>query len=284
MRTWAEPMSGVLAAQAATPAPTVFTSAVEVLNYALALEHLEATFYREGLRRFANQDYLNAAFQTSVRDYVATIGQDEADHVDTLTKVVTGLGGTPVLEVKYTFGYSDLPGFLKVAASLENTGAAAYTGAVHYLQGNAQLLTAALTIQGVEARHAAYLNLLTHAAPFPGAFEPAKTPAEVLAIARPFMQGAAATPAGTAAPAAAVAAVAIRDFAFVPGSVTVKVGATVTWTNEDIVPHTVTADDGSFRSGSLAQGQSFRETFRTASSIAYHCEFHASMHGTVVVT
>lgn len=278
-----------LLAQAGTPAAAttgMFTSAIDVLNYALALEHLEATFYREGLQRFANQDYLNGGFQTSVRDYVSVIGKDEADHVDTLTKVITSLGGAPVPEARYDFGYSDLAGFFKVAASLENTGVAAYTGAARYLLGNEQLLTAALTIQGVEARHAAYTNLLIAAAPFPAAFEPAKTPVEVLAVVRPFMQtGAApASPVATTAAPAAAAAVAIQDFAFVPAALSVQTGATVTWTNMDIVPHTVTADDGSFRSGSLAQGQHFSVTFHQAGSVPYHCEFHASMHGTVTVS
>lgn len=178
-----------LAAQAtpmATAAP--FTSDVDVLNYALTLEHLEAAFYQQGLAQFGNQDFLNANLQTSVRDYIAAIGQHEAAHVQTLTQVITQLGGAPIAAAAYAFGYTDLTSFLKVGMALENTGVAAYTGAAQYLIDNGDLLTAALTIHGVEARHAAYLNLLNGASPFPDAVDQPKTPAEILAIAGPFIK------------------------------------------------------------------------------------------------
>ncbi len=165
-----------------------FKNDVEVLNYALTLEHLEATFYREGVAKFDNAAYTAAGLQTSVRDYVVAIGDHEKQHVDALTAVITKLKGTPVAEAKYDFGYSDLAGFLKVAAALENTGVAAYTGAAQYLMDNGDLLTAALTIHGVEARHAAYLNVLNSTSPFPDAVDAAKTPDEILKIAGPFIK------------------------------------------------------------------------------------------------
>ena len=60
-------------------------------------------------------------------------------------------------------------------------------------------------------------------------------------------------------------------------------GTTVTWTNSDSTQHTVTADDGSFDSGVLAQGQTFSHTFDTAGTIAYHCTIHPNMQATVTV-
>ena len=67
---------------------------------------------------------------------------------------------------------------------------AAYTGAAQYLIDNDDLLTAALTIHGVEARHAAYLNVVTGSdSPFPNAVDAPMTPDEVLAIAGPFITG-----------------------------------------------------------------------------------------------
>ncbi|HYI25794.1 MAG TPA: ferritin-like domain-containing protein, partial [Thermomicrobiales bacterium] len=117
------------------------------------------------------------------------IGEQEADHVTTLTSVIESLGGTPVEEATYDFGYEDLPGFFAVAQALEDTGVAAYQGAAQYLIDEDELLTAALTIHGVEARHASYLALLNGAVPFPEAFNPTLTPDEVLEIATPFITG-----------------------------------------------------------------------------------------------
>jgi plastocyanin len=94
----------------------------------------------------------------------------------------------------------------------------------------------------------------------------------------------ASTEAATAASGNAVA-VAISGFAFNPATLTVKVGTTVTWTNQDPVVHTVTSDTGLFDSGDMAQGATFSYTFTTAGTYIYHCiPHHAKMMGTVVVT
>ena len=77
--------------------------------------------------------------------------------------------------------------------------------------------------------------------------------------------------------------VSIKNFAFNPPSITVAPGTTVPWTNNDSAPHTVTADDGSFDSETLQPGQSFSHTFQSPGTIAYHCEIHPSMKGSVTV-
>jgi plastocyanin len=77
--------------------------------------------------------------------------------------------------------------------------------------------------------------------------------------------------------------VVIKNFAYNPASMTIEAGDTVTWTNDDGVTHTVTADNGEFDSGDLAPGKTFSFTFATAGTYPYHCSIHASMHGTVVV-
>jgi len=72
---------------------------------------------------------------------------------------------------------------------------------------------------------------------------------------------------------------------FNPASITVVIGVnnTVIWNNDDSVPHTVTADDGSFSSGNLNPGDSYSFTFTTPGTYAYHCSYHSWMKGTVIV-
>jgi rubrerythrin len=163
-----------------------FESDVDVLNYALTLEHLEYAFYRDGIGNFT---FGADPFGNSIDGYLTAIRDHEGAHVETLTQVITDLGGEPVAEATYDFGYgTDSQMFLMTAAALENTGVSAYDGAAQYLE-NADLLTAAGGIVSVEARHAAYLNLITGELPFPDAFETAKPPAEILEIAGPFITG-----------------------------------------------------------------------------------------------
>ena len=160
---------------------------VDVLNYALTLEHLEYAFYRDGLEMFSADDFRAAGYADNVHEWFGIIRDHEDEHVQTITQVIMDLGGEPVAEAKYDFGYSDLAGFIGVAKALENTGVSAYEGAAQYLIDEDALLTAALTIHGVEARHAAYLNGLTGESPFPAAFDPPLSPDEVIAIAGPFI-------------------------------------------------------------------------------------------------
>lgn len=167
----------------------MFESPVDVLNYALTLEHLESAFYRDGLAMIGVDGITGLGFQASVFDSLSAIGAHEAAHVDTLTDVIGQLGGEPVAEGTYDFGYTDASGFLQVAMALEDTGVSAYQGAAQYLIDEDDLLTAALTIHGVEARHASYIALLNGAVPFPEAFNPTLTPDEVLEIATPFITG-----------------------------------------------------------------------------------------------
>jgi plastocyanin len=76
----------------------------------------------------------------------------------------------------------------------------------------------------------------------------------------------------------------IQNMKFQPDPVNVAAGDSVQWTNRDDSDHTVTADDGSFDSGAMEQGDTFTQTFSAAASIKYHCEFHAGMKGTVIVS
>lgn len=79
--------------------------------------------------------------------------------------------------------------------------------------------------------------------------------------------------------------VTIQNFAFVPAVVTVKAGTTVTWTNQDEEPHTVTfVGAPGAKSPPLQLGETFTYTFGSSGSFAYLCSIHPQMHGGVVVT
>lgn len=90
----------------------------------------------------------------------------------------------------------------------------------------------------------------------------------------------------TATPAAAGKAVSIKNLEFNPIAITVKSGTSVTWTNEDAVPHTVTSKTPSpaaFDSGTIQQGTTFTYTFTQPGTYSYFCTIHTFMTGTVVV-
>jgi plastocyanin len=89
---------------------------------------------------------------------------------------------------------------------------------------------------------------------------------------------------GDEAAMADATAVEIVDFAYVPDPVEIPAGATVTWTNNDTVPHTATAQArAALQSGTLDPGASFSQTFAEPGTFDYFCEFHANMKGTIVV-
>lgn len=159
-----------------------FETDIDVLNYALTLEHLEAAFYEMS----GEYDLGVDGFGNNLNEWIAVIGQHETDHVNTLTQVITDLGGMPVERATYDFGVTDAASFLATAMVLENVGVAAYDGAGQFIE-NPDLLTAAGSIVAVEARHAAYLNLVNLESPFPAAFETPMTPDEVLEAAGGFI-------------------------------------------------------------------------------------------------
>jgi plastocyanin len=82
---------------------------------------------------------------------------------------------------------------------------------------------------------------------------------------------------------AATHTVMINGLAYSPATLTIAVGDTVTWMNNDVQAHTATASGGAFDSGTMIPGQSFSFTFTTAGSFAYTCNFHAEMTGTITV-
>lgn len=92
--------------------------------------------------------------------------------------------------------------------------------------------------------------------------------------------GNAPAPSGDAVRAAKVE---IEDFAYDPDPVTIEEGGKVIWINRDSAPHTATAEDGSFDTGTLEEGKLKSENFKEPGSYAYVCSIHPQMQGTVEV-
>jgi len=126
--------------------------ACDILNYALTLEYLERSFYRQGL----DQSYLGAD-----RPLIETIEADETAHVAVLKGAIESAGGTPVFyrDADFNFGsfLDSRDSFLALAQSLEDTGVRAYKGQAGAILGS-PYLTTALQIHSVEGRHAAAIR------------------------------------------------------------------------------------------------------------------------------
>ncbi|WP_227380555.1 ferritin-like domain-containing protein [Haladaptatus halobius] len=167
---------------------------IEVLNYALTLEKLEATFYTQGQQKFSECEVessaaakrLGKSLQFSTYDYLNLIRDHEQTHVDRLTEVITDLGGEPVSGLQFEFPFETVQQYFALAQTFENLGVSAYDGAIALID-NPDLVTAGATIATVEARHASYLNILNQDVPFPRAFDEPLPMEEVLAAASQFI-------------------------------------------------------------------------------------------------
>jgi len=164
-----------------------FADDVDVLQYALTLEHLEAEYYRQA----------NAAGLLSGKeaDYLQRIGADEEAHVVALWTTVEKLGQVPVPPPGVDFGQAlaSRQSLLDAAFSFENVGVSAYLGAAGFIKDKA-ILQAAAGIFGVEARHAAILGQISgkpaEGGVYMGATETPLPRAEVLAAVQPYLTGA----------------------------------------------------------------------------------------------
>lgn len=158
-------------------------SDIEVLNYALTLEYLEAEAYNA----------INSAGILSGRaaTYFQAFGDHEQQHVDAIVQTIQQLGGTPIDKPRFDFsgvptGEAEVVEFFQ---TVEAVGASAYLGAAPSIQ-NPDVLTAALTIHAVEAGHASALaDLVAPGSDLfsPDAFGESRTPAQVLEIVGPWL-------------------------------------------------------------------------------------------------
>ena len=178
-----------------------FTNDVDILNYALTLEHLEAAMYRQAIA--------SGKLSGQALDYARVFGAEESAHVDAIAATIVKLGGTPVkARASYNFpAFDTQANILSFLSLLEDTGVGAYLGQVGSIKSG-EVLGAAASIFAVEALHtAAIRTILGRDANPNGAFEKPLTDAQVLAAAGPLLgPEAGAAPAPAPAPVTAPAA------------------------------------------------------------------------------
>ncbi len=151
---------------------------VDILNFALTLEYLEADFYRQ-----ASKLGLKGQYKSLAKEF----GANEQEHVDALVATIGQLGGKPVKSPKFAFGLKTQKDFEKLAVILEDTGVSAYNGAAPMIESK-EVLAAAGSIVQVEARHAAALRFLGGMSPTTGAFDKTLSKAAVLKAVKPLIR------------------------------------------------------------------------------------------------
>ena len=155
---------------------------VEILNFALTLEFLEAAFYTEALKKVPG-------LSGEVKELATTLRDNENEHVGVLSSTIKELGGTPVKAPKVDFGkaFASQGAFLKLAQTFEDTGVSAYNGAAPSIQST-EVLGAAGSIVQVEARHAAAIRLLNGQPISDGGFDKSLEMQQVLDAVKPFVK------------------------------------------------------------------------------------------------
>jgi rubrerythrin len=155
---------------------------VDVLNFALTLEYLEAAFYTQAIKQVGG-------LSGEVRELATTLRDNEDAHVDALITTIKSLKGKPVKAPGVDFGnaFSSQKSFLKLAQTLEDTGVSAYNGAAPSIK-SPKILGAAGSIVQVEARHAAAIRSLNGEPVTESSFDKALNEDAVLKAVKPFVR------------------------------------------------------------------------------------------------
>ncbi len=155
---------------------------VEVLNFALTLEYLEAAFYDQAVKN-------TRGLGGEAMEIAETLRDNENEHVKAITATIRDLGGKPVKAPGVDFGnaFANQKSFLKTAQTFEDLGVSAYNGAAPQIKSK-EVLGAAGAIVQVEARHAAAIRFLRGKPITDGAFDKALEMPAVLRAAKPFMR------------------------------------------------------------------------------------------------
>jgi len=154
---------------------------VDILNFALTLEYLEAAYYDMGLKEVKG-------LKGDAKAVAEQLAKDENEHVEFLMSAISDAGGEPVKApgVQFMDAFASQDSFLKLAQTFEDTGVSAYNGAAPQIQSK-DILAAAGSIVQIEGRHAALIRFLNGVDITEGAFDKTLEMEEVLQAVQPFI-------------------------------------------------------------------------------------------------
>lgn len=158
---------------------------IDILNYALTLEYLERKFYRDGLAKYTEAQFLEAGCEANFYSNLVKIKEDEETHVEFLAGA---LADKAIPEPSFAFPDTDARSFLALSSVLEGVGVSAYLGAAAVIVDKTYL-TAAGSILTVEARHASYIRAAIGQKPFPTPFDTPLNFNQVFSLAAQFVTG-----------------------------------------------------------------------------------------------
>ncbi|KAG8885767.1 hypothetical protein FRB98_001631 [Tulasnella sp. 332] len=157
---------------------------IQILQYALTLEHLENAFYDGALKKFNNKAFAKAGLPPFARERFEQIAAHEAEHVNFLT---TALASNAVAACNYNFPYHDPKSFAALSMVLEGVGVSAYLGAAQFIQDKGYL-TAAGAILTTESRHAAWVaSTINKLSPWSGPLDTPLGLDQVFSLAAQFI-------------------------------------------------------------------------------------------------
>jgi len=208
--------------QAGAPALTD----LDILQFALTLEHLEAAFYKQGFAKFAPSEFMALGLAQEQIDGLVKIGKTEASHVTALMGAIAGTGATPVSTCTYDFKFTDAKSMIATAKVLEAVGVSAYLGAAP-LVTDKKILSAAASIVTIESRHQTFIRTALREDPIPQAFDVAVGARQIFTLAASFITS---CPAGSALPLQAFPSLNIVNAA------SVKSGSTLTLADAKAFP------------------------------------------------
>lgn len=178
--------AGNIMKRQANPEAAAGLTDLDILNFALTLEWLEATFYQQGIAQLGAEAFRAIGLTDQQVQALVEVGATEFSHASFLQGAIAQAGASPVQPCEYQFPFTDAASMIQLAAILENVGVGAYLGAAQ-LVADAGILTAAGSILTVEARHQTLTRTIQAQVPVPQAFDAALTPRMAASLAIPFI-------------------------------------------------------------------------------------------------